>query len=108
MNLTNEILNRTLSLSMEFGENWLLPVNKRLSKIYPALSNNELIWCNNLCAEVNNDAHSLVYENPVLSGADIRFMNFEIFSTQILKKFGWIDKENLQRLYSQSCYYARK
>ena len=93
---------------MEFGENWLQPVNKRLSKIYPGLSDNELAGCNDLCAEVNKDAHRLVYENPVPGGPEIGFMHFELFSTQLLKKFGWINKENRQRLYSQSCYYARK
>lgn len=108
MNLNDDILNQALALSMEWGENWLLPVNERLSKIYPELSDSELTSCNDLCAEVNKGAHLLVYENPILGGSDIRFMDFEIFSTQVHKKFGWINKANLQRLYSQSCYYAWK
>ncbi|MCD2424172.1 hypothetical protein LQ567_15435 [Niabella pedocola] len=108
MNLRDEILNQALLLSMEWGENWLQPVNDRLSKIYPELSHRELTWCNSLCTEVNKEAHRFVYENPVFNGPDTGFVDVEIFSTQVLKKFGWIDKENLQRLYSQSCYYARK
>ncbi|WP_300597551.1 hypothetical protein [Niabella sp.] len=108
MDLNDDLLNKALALSMEWGENWLLPVNERLSKIYPGLADNELIGCNDLCAEINKNAHELVCENPVLDGSEIGFMDFEMFSTQLLKKFGWINKGNLQRLYSQSCYYARK
>lgn len=93
---------------MEFGKNWLLPVNERLSELYPELTQKELTNCNEICKKVNESAHRVVYENPVKNGAGIQFMDFGSFKDNILGQYSWVSDENLERLYSQSCYYALK
>ncbi len=108
MNLSDNILNLGLKLSMEFGENWLLPVSERLSKLNPALTQKELADCNEICKKVNELAHRIVSENPVRNGTDIQFMDFAKFKDDVLGRYNWISDENLRRLYSQSCYYALK
>ncbi|RED27087.1 hypothetical protein BD847_1020 [Flavobacterium cutihirudinis] len=108
INLSHEILNEALSFSMEFGENWLVPINKRLSKIYPGLSNKELDNCDLICKQVNKIANSYVYDNPILTDQKYSFVNFEQFEIFINAQFDWISTKNLTHLYSQSCYYASK
>ena len=108
MNLNKEILNHGLNLSMEFGENWLKPINDRLSDTYPELSKSELMYCDKLCRKINEYAHDFIGNNPVKNGNEISFMESSKFKNVMKAKYSWIDDINLQRLYSQSCYYAWK
>lgn len=108
MDFKKEILNDGLHLSMEFGENWLTPIHDRLSELYPELTTTALADCGKLCRAVNKYAHQLIRNNPVKNGDEIRFMESDEFKEKMKAKYHWIDEENLQRLYSQSCYYAWK
>lgn len=108
MEINKEIANYGLHLSMEFGENWLKPINERLSKKYQQLLPAELEQYNKLCKEINTYANDFIYSNPVKNNEEVTFLPFEDFKQEILKKYTWINEENLKRLYSQSCYYAWK
>ncbi len=108
MKLTDEILNYGLRLSMDFGDNWLKPINSRLAEKYPELSKSEALNCDKLCKKINNEAHNFVKQNPVKTENTIGFIDPDGFNSFMLDKFSWIDSENLSKLYSQSCYYARK
>lgn len=108
MNVSDNILNQGLKLSMEFGKNWLLPVSERLSKLNPELTGKDLADCNEICKRVNESAHRLVSDNPVKNEAGIQFIDFGSFKDIILGQYHWVSDENLERLYSQSCYYALK
>lgn len=108
MNFSEEILNVALDMSMEFGENWLKPINEGIHKKYPNISSEDLEKLNSICKKVNQFANNYVYENVSVINGEIKFVNFDKFKNDILLKYNWISKSNLNRLYSQSCYYAMK
>lgn len=106
--MTNEILNDGLNLSMEFGENWLAHIDERLRIKYPELIDDELKACDQLCQKINNEAHYFIRKNPIKNGSEIAFIDFSKFVEFMKAKYEWIDDANLNKLYSQSCYYALK
>ena len=108
MDFNKEIANDGLNLSMEFGENWLKPINERLSKKYSELLPVELEKYNKLCKDVNTYANDFILNNPVKHNDELIFLPFEKFKKVIHKKYAWINEDNLKQLYSQSCYYAWK
>lgn len=103
-----EIQNTALNLSMEFGENWLQPIQQRLAQIYPKLTAKELEQYNALSKTVNQKANKYVKDHPVKCAEGVTFVDFDRFENYMLAQYDWIAIENLQRLYSQSCYYAMK
>ncbi|MGA9638716.1 hypothetical protein [Flavobacterium sp.] len=104
--LSSEILNNGLNFSMEFGENWLVEINNRLSKKHPELSKSELDNCEKICRKINKISHDYVSKNPVKEGNEILFIESSKFKNFIKNKYDWITDDNLNNLYSQSCYYA--
>lgn len=108
MAITNEILNYSLLLSMEFGENWLMPINQRLHSRFSDLNPSELERCNGICKQINTRAHRFVAEHLEYTGTEIGFIEFQSFKLHMLAKYDWISETNLTSLYSQSCYYAYK
>lgn len=108
MDFSKEILNVALNMSMEFGANWLKPIHERLHKKYPEISSEDLEKINLICKEVNKFANDYVYESGSVINQEISFVDFNIFKDDILLKYSWISKNNLNRLYNQSCYYAMK
>lgn len=96
-----------LQLSTEFGENWLKPINERLGTKFPYLNHQQLEECNIICQKVNQVAHQYITDNPNYSDSGIKFVDFNKFRQFMFTKYGWLSKTNLQRLYSQSCYYAQ-
>lgn len=108
MKLSKDILNTGLSFSMEFGENWLVEINDRLLSVYPQLSKLELDTSDKLCKKVNKFAHEYVLNHAVKTGNEIKFVDFSAFKNAMKVAYDWINDKNLQKLYSQSCYYALK
>jgi len=108
MNLPEYLLNVGLNLSMEFGENWLEPINERLSEIYPELTTLELNYCNELCSKINKTAHGFIKNNPKQIGQEFTFIEFIVFEKFMTDRYEWINHSNLNALYSQSCYYSMK
>ena len=108
INLSIEILNYGLQLSMEFGQNWLKPINERLATKFPDLLPQQLEEYNVLCKKVHQIAHRFIAENPIRSDEGIEFVDFHQFRQFIQKQYSWLSSANVQRLYSQSCYYAYK
>ncbi len=108
MQLPHKTLNYALNLSLEFGENWLVDIQDRLSKKYPELSKTELDYCKQLCEKINKLAHQYVANNPKKIGAEIKFTENSKFKEFIKKKYNWINDNNIKKIYSQSCYYAMK
>lgn len=52
--VTDSTLNVGLMLAMEFGENWLEPIQARLRLRFPALSEREVSRCNTMCRAAMN------------------------------------------------------
>lgn len=108
MKFNDEISNVGLQFSMEFGENWLKPINERLFRKYPNLNKNELDKYDKLCEKVNKIGNDFVRKNPEKINGKLEFIDIKRFEIFMLEKYNWISDENLNRLYSQSCYYAMK
>lgn len=100
MNEQVKILNFALKLSMEFGENFLQPINKRLNKKFPDLQEIELDNYNQTTKEINKIANEYVYLN-----SECDFLDFKKY---LLNEFSWISDINLNRLFNQSKYFAIK
>ena len=108
MTRVNEIANKALGLSMEFGKEWLKPISERLALLYPQLSAKELVQYDSLAKAINKMANKYVYDHPIKKENETAFVDFGQFEHAMLAKYDWISTENLQKLYSQTCYYARK
>lgn len=105
MQSTNEIeiLNTALRLALEWGENWLQPVQSRLAKHYPQLSPAELDSYNDTVQKAMRFGWEEV-EN--LRKIDRAF--YPQWEATVLQVYPWITEENLSHMFSQGCYYALK
>jgi hypothetical protein len=109
MNYDNNILNQGLSLALEWGEQWLEPIQERLGTIYPQLSEKELDDYNSYCKKVASDGNALIFKIVHEDSEDFYGVkNRQLWKKTMLERYPWINEENLSRSYSQSCYYAMK
>ncbi len=105
----NDILNRGLAFALEFGENWLEPIQTKLAEVYPHLTAEELDHYNQLCKEVASDGNALIFKVVHEDGEDFYSeKNRQLWQKTMLQKYPWINEKNLSHSYSQSCYYALK
>lgn len=103
--LRAEQLNAGLALAMEWGENWLKPIQPRLRLRYPQLSQAELDQFNRLCQEAMKFGHDTVYELAMAAGNRVHVSDFEpVFKA----RYPWADNKNITHLFSQGMYYAWK
>ena len=109
LSLDPDILNAGLSLAMEWGEDWLKPIQDRLKIQYPGLSRSQLNAYNKRCQLV-------IKRGTKQAGSCMKFgkdpQRFEqerdSFYREFRGKYAWISDENLGRIFSQGCYYAMK
>ena len=99
------LLNEGLALAMDWGENWLAPIQDRLLQLHPRLRRDELDEINAGCQEAMNFGHRTVYAMVREQGADV---GPEAFAPALLARHPWVNAENSARLFSQSVYYACK
>lgn len=108
----NEILNAGLLLALEWGQNWLMPIQSRLAKIYPDLSPRELDEHNSTCQSVMKFSNRLILSSRTLKYSVASGDGLEIgkkeWETAVLQSYPWINTENLGHLFSQGMYYAMK
>ncbi len=104
--MENEILNTGLSLALEFGPDWLKPIQERLTKRYPNLSAKELDDCEALCRKVreNSNQHFLTLLKKTPDENVLR----DSHRSYLLENYPWIGEKNLGSLVSQAFYYAMK
>ena len=112
--MNDELLNISLDLAMEWGENWLKPIHSRLKKLYPNLSLSERNSYNKIAQESMKFGHSLAkdyikvyynHPNKTIAVENDLKSNFE---SKMKIKYPWINDSNLSRVFSQGCYYAMK
>jgi hypothetical protein len=90
---------------MEWGADWLTPIQDRLSTIYSGLSAAELIEINAVCQTAMKFGHDTVCSLAWKSGLGTKFEDFE----PIMKsQYPWVNAKNMSRLFSQGMYYAMK
>ncbi|HRG89063.1 MAG TPA: hypothetical protein PLW44_08605 [Chitinophagales bacterium] len=105
-----EILNAGLQLAMEFGENWLKPIQQRLFRRYNFLTKEELDKYNLICKTALEDGVRFIHNT--LTNIDARQqyiteneLRLEL-ATFMRKKYGWINNQGIDRVFNQSSYHA--
>jgi hypothetical protein len=101
----SQILNDGIDYAMEFGSNWLQPIQSRLLKLYPELSESELDNFNTKCKTAMTAGHYQVYVLAEELGKEV---SFDLFLTNYSKSYPWVNEKNLKHLFSQGMYYAWK
>ena len=107
-----QILNAGLKFAMEFGVNWLQPINSRLANKYKFLSPQELEHYNSVCQKTMKTGHKYIYDRlSKLEKLSVKISNSDLkneFNTHLKDEFEWINNSNLSNLYSQGHYYVHK
>ena len=101
-NFSVEILNVALAMSLEWGENWLAPINARIVAAYPALSAEDAQTLDLWCKEVSKFAYALVEKDYPQNMAG----NVGDAMHHVARQYPQLDADNLARLYNQGMYYA--
>jgi len=98
-------MNYALNLAQEWGDNWLQPIQDRLNKAYPNLTQDELNNYNAIAQEAMKFGYNLVYSMVEQQGIHIDDVQWKI---EYSSRFPWVDKQNLSHLFSTGKYYAWK
>lgn len=109
---TEDILNSGLNYALDFGKNWLQPIQQRLKNKYKFLTEENLNEYDLLCREAMNYGHEFIYQTlQKLCDDNMTINEIELnrnFRDAIFNKYLWINKSNLSKMFSQGCYYAWK
>lgn len=101
----DDILNDGLNLSLAFGKDWLKPIQKRLEKRYPELTQKELDAFNKTCTEARDFGHKKLY---TVAETDKVAMNKDEFVSYFLNTYPWVSIKNSKSVYRQGLYYVFK
>lgn len=109
----DELLNHGLSLAMEWGEDWLKPIQERLLRYHPWLQADQADEINGLAQEAMRLGHHLLYKSVEAAAygyASCRemVMDKQEFEGQVRARYEWVNEENISHLYAQGRYYAWK
>ena len=97
--------NEGLALAMDWGEDWLAPIQPRLRERHPRLTAAELDALDATCRGAMKLGHETVHALVRAHGKNLALPAFaERFAAQV----PWASAENVARLYDQGLYYAWK
>jgi hypothetical protein len=100
---STEIFQKAMDLSLEWGKEWLKPINDRIRATYPSLTEAEAEELNRKCKEIQKycwddlcwkEADGLITQPKIVAAMKARYPE--------------LSDANLNRLISQGYYYARK
>ncbi len=97
--------NDALGLAMDWGEQWLAPVQGRLAEMYPQLPRTELDELDALAREAMQFAHQTIL---AFAARGDQGLTEEDFSARFSAQYPWANAENVARMYRQGTYYAWK
>lgn len=100
-----ELLNEGVALAMNWGEDWLAPINRRLAERHPQLSDSELEELDQTCRQAMTFA--LETAHAMLHGGTER-PSSEAFAPVLHARYPWLNQENVARMLNQGLYYAAK
>jgi hypothetical protein len=107
-----KILNKGLQFALEFGTNWLQPIQSRLSNTFPHLETNDLNNYDRICRTAMKTGHNYIYKKLESAAFENRKLNEKDLARDLKsflhKDYPWIDDSNLKTIFSQGCYYAWK
>lgn len=105
-----EILNTGLQLAMEFGENWLKPIQQRLFRRYNFLSKEELDKYNLICKTALDDGIRFIQNTLTSLDSRQQYIGERELKLELAvfmrKKYAWINNQGIDRVFNQSCYYS--
>lgn len=99
------LFNYALHLAQEWGIDWLSPIQERLEQDFPDLDSRNLDYLNELAREAMHYGYDLFRD---LSEPKVGERLEAEWRTKCLSKYGWIDDNNLERLFSTGMYYSLK
>lgn len=102
------LLNEGLLLAMEWGKNWLAPIQARLGWLYPDMSTQQLDEIHESSRVVMKTGLRIVEALSLERAHEGDCPQFEDFKAALLQRHAWVDDENCSRLFSQSMYYLMK
>jgi len=105
VSLQDAILDDGLALAMEWGSNWLQPIQARLRQKYPKFSAAELDAYDSVCRAAMKFGHETVYSLAQKHGKN---PEYEDFARELRKRYAWASPNNLSQLFSQGMYYLWK
>lgn len=110
--LDPDIFNVALKMIAEFGPTLMEPIQQRLSKEFPQLTEQQLDYYNKITAQARDEGHRFVYkqmEALAAKGETIsKSWSWAQFEVHMKAKYPLINHDNLSHLYSQGCYYCWK
>lgn len=99
---SDDLLNKALELVTEWGENFCKPINERILRFYPQLTDAEITELTELAREAETFIYGLAEHE--LAG---KITENEI-APAARHQFSWINDENASRLKNIGMYYARR
>jgi len=99
------VLNDGLALAMDWGEEWLAPIQSRLARQHPHLTRSELDELNSICQAAMHFAQETVHTMVGQSGDNV---SPDEFAAVFLARYPWVSSDNTNRLFKQGLYYAWK
>lgn len=100
--------NQALALAMEWGREWLQPIQARLAATHPHLDASQRDALDALARRTmraGREALLTLLRDP---RGDSELPSIEAFRASLDPRFAWLDAAQRSRLYSQSIYYLRK
>lgn len=106
------ILNQGLELALEFGTNWLQPIQPRLSEKFPDLKTKDLDICDKICRKAIKSGNDYIYNTLEAAAVQRKKISQDDLANNLRsflnKDFPWINESNMKSILSQGCYYAYK
>ena len=107
-----EILNTGLKLALEFGSDWLKPIQSRLSEKFPKLTEDELNRYDTICRSAMKQGHQFIQKKLEAAAKKKKKPTandlIDDLRTFLHKENPWIDESNISSILSQGFYYAWK
>ena len=107
-----EILNLSVVLALEWGQNWNQPIQERLTKKLPSLTTTELDELNGKSKEVLSTGFEILrttLENLTDRGETISEKVLKMdFERELNALYPWISQDNIKSIYNQGRYYSWK
>lgn len=100
--------NLALGLALQWGPDWLQPIQPRLARLAPELDAHQRDALDALAQRAMRFGWKAMANAMRLDGGRPALPDLDAFRSSLGPEFGWIDHERLSRLHSQSAYYALK
>jgi hypothetical protein len=106
------ILNDGLKLSLQFGKNWMQPIQNRLKKRFPTLTQEELDFYDSTCRKTRDNGLNFIFDRLKEAADNDLQLDKGTFRSDFNKRMfvqsPWVTKSNLNRIFNQAMYYAWK